>query len=415
MPPAVETDHARLIRRLRKLTSPGPETEEVWADISRAGTPLLTPSPRGGAWRQVTFVWREQSPQAAVYLRLNRVTDKDRVEQGMMARAGESGLWWLTLDLDARMCASYVICPLPPGSEADIASLGGRTPMHPFLPDPANPARIPTGEEQWSSMLVLDLAREQPEWNTVADLPAGSLTAAPSPVPLAGRTRQLWTYVPSGAASTDAVGILVLFDAEVWFGRLGLERALDAAIASGRIAPFAVVAVANADIPDRIDALGVRCRDLVRDLAAEIVPRLRRGHPEISWGGREMTVVAGQSLGGLAALVAALDAPESYGAVIAHSASVWWRPDRTGRPADLTDGGPFWIIDRFAAEAAQDVRLRLDVGTLETATVTHVDELGRILRSRGWNASVGRYVGGHDFAWWRGALLDDLASLFPGS
>lgn len=395
-------------------------------------TPLVSEHPDDPTKRRVTFLWCDadapvRTGSAAVYLRINRVTDKDRVRDGLMKRIGDTDVWTLTLDLDADLRASYAFCPVPAGPDADdvIATLGSRGAQLPFFVDPMNPEPpLRTNGRDESSVVALAHATGQPEWaqsekegrewethasDSERATAAGRVRVATSSTPLAGATRTLWTYLPATDPGRPT-GVLVLFDADVWFPWIGLPAALDAAIATGRIPPFAVVAVEHADIQDRIATLSA-ATNLVRDIAEHVLPGLYAEHPEINWGGRAMTVVAGQSLGGMAALTAALDAPESYGAVLAHSPSMWWRPDRATRPANLADDIEPWLTERFRTEPVRDVRVRCDVGTLEGLTVGHARRLQEVLTSRGWDASFNLYAGGHDFAWWRGALIDGLASL----
>src|SRR5690606_31945897 len=117
-------------------------------------------------------------------------------------------------------------------------------------------------------------------------------------------------------------------------------------------------------------------------------------------------------LGGLSALFAAVQTPGAYGAVIAHSPSMWWRPGGTATPSSLGAGGePDWITRQIAERPATGVRVRLDVGTREGPTVAHARTLAAALRSRGYPHRLAVYEGGHDFACWRGALLDGLAAL----
>lgn len=106
------------------------------------------------------------------------------------------------------------------------------------------------------------------------------------------------------------LGLLVLTDGETWFDHLGVSAAIDAAIRSGRIAPVAVLGVDNINERERVAILGGR-RELVLDIAELLLPTIRAEHPERRWADRTQTVLAGQSLGGVTALMAARHAPEA--------------------------------------------------------------------------------------------------------
>lgn len=51
---------------------------------------------------------------AGVYVRLNRVTDKDNVAKGMMTQLPTTDIWHLTLRLPASYCGSYTMVEIPP-------------------------------------------------------------------------------------------------------------------------------------------------------------------------------------------------------------------------------------------------------------------------------------------------------------
>ncbi|ELO82246.1 ferric enterochelin esterase, partial [Salmonella enterica subsp. enterica serovar Enteritidis str. 6.0562-1] len=89
---------------------------------------------------------------------------------------------------------------------------------------------------------------------------------------------------------------------------LGVSAAIDAAIRSGRIAPVAVLGIDNINARERVAILGGR-RELVLDIAERLLPTLRANYPERRWADRTQTVLAGQSLGGVTALMAARHTP----------------------------------------------------------------------------------------------------------
>ncbi len=123
-------------------------------------------------------------------------------------------------------------------------------------------------------------------------------------------------YLPD-VPVVQPLGLLVLTDGEIWFDHLGVSAAIDAAIRSGRIAPVAVLGIDNINAGERVAILGGR-RELVLDIAERLLPTLRAKYPERRWADRTQTVLAGQSLGGVTALMAARHAPESFGLVLSH-------------------------------------------------------------------------------------------------
>ena len=112
--------------------------------------------------------------------------------------------------------------------------------------------------------------------------------------------------------------------------------------------------------------------------------------------------------------LAARYAPETFGAVISSSPSMWWAPGGGSRPAGFSADDRSRVSETALAGAPEDVRVLLNIGTLEGAMVPHVEALHRRLRDAGVNSVLTHYTGGHDYAWWRGALIDGLAALHSG-
>lgn len=110
---------------------------------------------------------------------------------------------------------------------------------------------------------------------------------------------------------------------------------------------------------------------------------------------RQEVIVIGQSLGGLVALSAGISHPEAIGAVVAQSASLW-QDDLRGSLGDRTLVG-----SRFCVQ----------FGRQEWSLRRPNLALARLLRARGAEVSVHVHNGGHDYAWWRGAVADGLLAL----
>ncbi|HIC0892218.1 TPA: alpha/beta hydrolase-fold protein [Enterobacter hormaechei] len=62
---------------------------------------------------------------------------------------------------------------------------------------------------------------------------------------------------------------------------------------------------------------------MVAWIADTLLPELRKGFPQLQKVNRSGTVLAGQSLGGILALMGACYAPETFGLVLSHSPSMW--------------------------------------------------------------------------------------------
>lgn len=396
--------------RLRRQLAAGSQVDasHFWREANSLALPLVTAINGADDEREVTFLWRAASPLRGVYVRLNRVTDKDNVTKGMMTQLPTTDIWHLTLRLPASYCGSYTMVEIPPETpDETVLQLGSRFASLAGKADPLNstPGINVRGNAQ-ESVLALDHAPAQEEWSGCRAY-AGQLFT--SEHRLAGQRRRVRLYLPD-VPVVQPLGLLVLTDGEIWFDHLGVSAAIDAAIRSGRIAPVAVLGVDNINAGERVAILGGR-RELVLDIAERLLPTLRAKYPERRWADRTQTVLAGQSLGGVTALMAARHAPESFGLVLSHSPSMWWTPDNRNRQPHFSAEERSWVSEHVLSAPSPAVRTHLCVGSLEGSTVPQVKQLHEKLRAAGVESHCSVYTGGHDYTWWRGALIDGLRLL----
>lgn len=409
-PPEAPTDIRTAATLLRQLAEGSlPDVSLFWREVAAMDIPLVTRAADDRDEREVTFLWRAEKPLQGVYVRLNRVTDKTNVDKGLMRRLPSSDIWTLTLRLPATYCGSYAIVEIPQETPDEVLSqLGGRFSTLSGQADPLNktPGINVRGSAE-ESVLALDMAPTQDEWAGEPHIFSGSLSVSQRLI--AGKQRRVRFYLPDVPVS-QPLGLLVLPDAETWFDHVGVAPAIDAAIRNGRIPPVAILGVDNIDERDRTAILGGR-RELVLDIAGRLLPEILAEQAHRRWAGRSQTVLAGQSLGGVTALIAARDAPDTFGLVLCHSPSMWWTPDGNGRPFLFSASDTSWVSEHMLSMPPQTVRVRLCVGSLEGSTVPHVQQLHQRLLAAGVDSRCAIYTGGHDYAWWRGALIDGLALL----
>lgn len=382
---------------------------QFWRDVESVSVPVIKNVAGNDDERDVTFLWRSPKVLKGVYLFLNRVTDKQHFAKGMMNPVPHSDIWTLTLRLPATYRGSYTITEIPlETSHEMIVQLGGR---HRAIIGQADPLsshpgiRVRGGRNE--SVLALDEAPAQTEWSALPDAYTGELFTSSHKI--AGQSRRVRLYIPD-VPRLQPMGLLVLPDAEIWFDQVELLHAIDIAIKNKRIKPLAVLGIDNRDDADRASILGGN-RHIIDEIADKLLPQVRKEHAERVWADRSQTVFCGQSLGGVTALMAALHASEAFGSVICNSPSMWWMPDKDSRPVMFDEHQQSWVTNLMLADPPKDVRIRLAVGSLEGATVTHVALLHQALLRAGVDTHLSVYTGGHDYAWWRGALIDGLAEL----
>ncbi|MFD8468645.1 enterochelin esterase [Streptomyces cyaneofuscatus] len=424
----------RIARLVRQLEAAGTAeardalTEAFWAEAARTGTPLVEELDDTPGHRAVTFLWRGHRATRRVLLMAPGITDPERLADSLLHHLPGTDVWYLGHRLRADHRGSYRMV-------ADISA--GPAPADPALlqrrllalrahggADPLNPARIPVRwRDAQDSVFALPDAPPQPWAARRPDVARGGVERHAVAAGVLGAVRDVWVYLPPDAVpyrpayepgEQGRLPLLVLCDGDMWFDRLGLQDTLDALIADGVLPPLAVLAPDAVGTATRRLELGGR-EGYVSFLADEVVPWASARWPLTARPDR--TVVAGQGLGGMTALYAGLTRPERFGAVVAQSPSLWWRPglepgavapDAVGTPwlatlaAGLRDGPPGGV--RGAA-------VHFDVGLHEGALAEHTEALQAVLRARGHRVTRNLHNGGHDYACWRGFLADALVEL----
>ena len=395
------------------------ELDAFWSDVAELGTPLVEHDSK-----RVTFLWRctPGDDIGSVYLFVNRVTDKDNIPLGMMEHVEGTDIWVRTLELTETTRATYCFRELAPGQVQEVGPpLLQRGGMQ-FDPLNGLPPTARIEGRHGMSVFRARLSPAQPEWEYTSALNhriRGSLRECTAAFPGAdGVTdKKCHLYLPDVDAGAEGLPLLMMFDAEKWFGGLDLPRALDFAISEGTLPPLAVVSVANTSMRDRMESLGTGF-DFLRHVADHLVPWAEEQAADkgISFAprGSHERLVAGESLGGLSALCAILEHPTIWGSAIAQSPSLWRTPGRTGSPLDMqTRGGGDWLIDQFAILHRVDPvpRVRLSVGTREGPSLPRVHQLALTMKAAGWDGDIHVYDGGHDDSCWRGELFAHLTEL----
>lgn len=391
--------------------------DRFWDEIARLGTPLVDSYASDSSLRDVTFLFRAAGPEVrSVRLVANRVTDKHRQAAGIMRQVPDTGIWGVTLTLPADLRVSYGFSPS--SSTVPKPMRTGRSLGPPVLVDPCNvdpPLRRPdapvTGSvpgEQGMSVFSGPSAPDHGPW--LSEFPLrGSVTVSTRTI--AGFDCPVHVYSPRTGRPR---ALLVLFDGDEWFHSLGVAQACEAA----GLAPLVIVGIGAADREQRIETLGGH-QDFLKDICVTLLPQIER---ELSQRGcslpeRSGRIVSGQSLGGLSSLLMALVAPEAFGTVLAQSASLWWRPGSEASPAGLSRADPGrgahddWLTGRFLDSGDLDVALHLTVGSREELMVGQHRRLHEVLLDRARASTLSVYRGGHDYACWRGALIDGLQTL----
>lgn len=364
MPPVTER-----IRTENDFTAFGlsgtPGSDAFWA---AARTPASVHAGDDG-WVTL-FLWRG-SPASIGF--------ESRSEPVALSRWRDTDCWYAAVPMPERVRFTYQLL-------VDDAAYA----------DPFNP--VGAGIDR--SLAATPDAPAQPHWPVV-----GSDDVLPLP-----RTRLRWNSARLGGRRTVRVHpaggggpVVLLLDGDDWLYLHPAMTAFDAAVAAGDLEPVTLVFLPAGDRAAEF-AAGSGLWEAVRD---ELLPLIAEsGVP----ADLDRLVVAGQSLGGLSAVNAALDFPELVSRVACQSGSFWWTPDANQAADPL--GGPAGgsVAARLRERPGlTGLRVAFDVGEHEPRMLPHCAVVEALAEQAGATVRVSRSASGHDRAGWRHALLRDVA------
>ncbi|MGW0200681.1 alpha/beta hydrolase-fold protein [Nonomuraea sp. NPDC003201] len=341
-----------------------PGSDEFWA---AAGAPASVPA--GDGWATL-FLWRG-SPASVGF--------ESWSEPVPLRRWGDTDCWYAEVVMPARLRVTYRF----------VTDDGARA-------DPFNPA----GAGGDRSIAATPDAPAQPHWPAV-----GAEDVLPLP-----RTRIRWSSERLGGRRTVRVHpaggggpVVLLLDGDDWLYLHPAMTAFDSAVAHGEM-PAATLVFLPAQDREAEFGCVAELWEAVRD---ELLPLVAEsGVP----ADLDRLVVAGQSLGGLSAVYAALEFPELVSAVACQSGSFWWTPGAAGLADPM--GGPLGgaVAERLRERPdLSGLRVAFDVGEHETRMLPHCELVETLAEQAGATVRVSRSASGHDRAGWRHALLRDVA------
>jgi enterochelin esterase family protein len=399
-----------------------------WEEVRRAGAPLIEPIAGDRDNMAVTFLWKGK-PDTHNVLVLWIPYAGVAPDEYLMARLGETDVWYKTIKVDRKMRLAYTLAPnaarlhpLSLGFDADAITMAAAA----ARPDPLNPKRyridpesVDAPEYRGNSVLEMPDAPPQPWIVKRPNVPAGRVEKHQFKSAALNNEREIAIYLPPQySPHAKPYALIVLFDEEAYLSLIPTPTILDNLISEGRIPPVVALLVGNApgDARDRELACNP---EFTRALVNELLPR---AHREYNFtGDPRLTVVGGSSRGGFASACAGLWHPETFGNVLAQSGSFHIIPSSSGDTADF-NSEPNWLVRQFISSPKKPLRFYLDAGSAEFNATGGADAilfctrtLRDVLRAKGYEVHFQEFEGGHDYLSWRGTLADGLIALMGSS
>ena len=400
-----------------------------WKESEIAGVPLIEPAPGDDENKLVTFLWRGGVSTRNVLVWWHPFAEKWEGDY-LMSRLEGTDVWFRTIRISKRKRFVYQLAPNAPSISlarhplADPAPglLGDAAQIDPLNPKTfLSTDSVDVREHSGLSILEMPDAPPQPWIAARKGVPAGHVAKTSFKSALLGNERDIYVYTPAGYSKNGkAAGLAVFFDAFGYFDEeatptpLPAPTILDNLIAAKEIPPVVAVFIGNGpgDARDREFSCNPQ---LVEFLKSELLPWVHQQYNVASDPAE--TVVAGFSLGGLAAIYTAFEAPELFGNAISMSGALWWAPSRSGKPVDSDPvARPEWLAQQFIARPHLPIRLYLDAGSDEDGfgsegILNSSLHMWDVLLAKGYDARYNEFDGGHDYLNWREGLADGLIFL----
>jgi enterochelin esterase family protein len=402
---------------LRKQVASGKaDINAFWKQVTAEGTPLVESIEKDPQHQLITFLWRGTSETRNVFpIGSFKVGGRYPLDY-VFHQIPLTDVWYLTVRLPTGARFTYGL------SQNDPLVFNGFQPER-FATtqvDPLNPQRWGCAPDatryDCQSMAEITSAVPQPWIVKNPNVAAGTIEKQKIHSELLKNEHDLSIYVPAGyKANAAPYDLVVIFDESAYLSKIPTPIILDNLVAAKKIPAAVAVLIANPSQATRNEELSPNPK-FADFLAKELIPWIRTHYNITNDPGK--TVVAGSSLGGLAAAYAGYKHPEVFANVLCQSGSFWWAPDHSGAIPDgvITETG--WMAKQLIASSKLPLKFYIDAGSFEfdsNGTGGGILETSRNLRdvllAKGYDVHYQQFVGGHDYLSWRGTFADGLMDL----
>jgi enterochelin esterase-like enzyme len=379
--------------------------QEFWKSMEKSGAPIVELVADSKDSFLVTFVWKGSADTKNVLVDWPRLANAFP-DQYLMSHIDGTDVWFKTMKVRRGTRMYYTLSPNDPAGERPESKWQRREQADPFNSkrDPDDPSIPP---DRARSLLELPGALPQPWYEKRSGVPRYSMVEEKiKSVPL-NSERRILVYTPPGYSKEHApYPTVYLTDGEDPDGLVFATWTFENLLADRKIPPVVVVRLANPDRPTRGKDLA--CNDaFLSYLNDEVVPFVRKQcNTSLD---PSLTVIGGDSLGGVNASCAGLRHSETFGLILSQSGAYQYAFTK----ADHADTN--WLVQQFIAIKKLPLRFYMDAGTNEVGPENQGYGLllsnrhfRDVLRAKGYDVYYQEFEGDHEFINWRGTLADGL-------
>jgi enterochelin esterase family protein len=362
-----------------------------WDEVRKTGTPLVEPVANDPQFSWVTFLWqaKENTINVAIIDGVASGIGGSDPAKALMTHLARSDVWYRTYKVRNDAVFHYWLSP-----NDCLENLATTEPRNcKPQPDPLNPRRLgPVSYLELSGSSGGALSIASPSH------PSGKVERTKLHSAILNNDRDLWVYTPNAFQPTGSrYPLLVVFDGSPFADWVGVPTILDNLIAQKRIPPMVAALVAPVK---RAEELACD-KPFTEFLAAELVPWIREHYHATDDPAN--TIVAGSSLGGLAAAFAGFQHPEVFGNVLSQSGSYWWSPQEAERS---------WLTRQLSKAPLRPLKISMSVGLMEIGDQLDTNRhLRDVLIAKGYPVSYSEFNGNHSYVAWRADFAGRLVAL----
>ena len=396
-------------------------SDDFWSALEKRGTPLVEPIEGDPLRVKATFIWKGKSDTKSVGLFVFSY-GRTRLRDFAFEKIQNTEIWFhqQIIRRDARFLYTMVENFLETPSESP--TFEGRRHFDPYnskfrteLPNQKNPSPF-----QKNSIAEMPDAPKQPLLELRKDTPKGDLEDFTFKSKILNNERLISLYKPKQKCEDGKCGVLIIFDRNAYLDFVPLPTVMDNLIHEKKIPPIYVALVGVPESPNDVRFKELSCNEKFSDFVATELFSYLKEKLSISMT-PEKNVIAGSSLGGLAATCIAIKYSKFFRNVLSQSGAFWWTPDYDAlkvQPALASFGEPNKVANQFIELPKLPLRFYLEAGNFELdmssrggSVLVPNRHLRDVLRAKNYEVKWSEFAGGHDYLTWRSSIADGLIYL----